>query len=126
MACNLVLTVAHQPIFFPTTRYAPAAHPFACDARSLSLTTPAAATQPESERLDLQYEILKVLFGMRNHFAPLQDPKKILDIGTGTGKWAIEIGTHWALCGLGLMHLADYVKGPSIRTLTYEKALSRG
>lgn len=49
-------------------------------------------TQPESERLDLQYELLKVLFGMRDYFAPLHDPRKILDIGTGTGKWAIEMG----------------------------------
>ncbi|PSN62667.1 S-adenosyl-L-methionine-dependent methyltransferase [Corynespora cassiicola Philippines] len=46
----------------------------------------------ENERLDLQYEILKVLFKGRNFFAPLKDPKRILDIGTGTGKWAIEMG----------------------------------
>lgn len=44
--------------------------------------------------MDLQYEILKVLFKGRNFFAPLKDPRKILDIGTGTGKWAIEMGTY--------------------------------
>jgi ubiquinone/menaquinone biosynthesis C-methylase UbiE len=33
-----------------------------------------------------------VLLKGRNHFAPLEDPRKILDIGTGTGKWAIEMG----------------------------------
>lgn len=48
--------------------------------------------QYETERLDLQYEILKVLFKGRNFFAPLKDPRRILDIGTGTGKWAIEMG----------------------------------
>lgn len=48
--------------------------------------------QYENERLDLQYEILKVLFKGRNYFAPLKDPRRILDIGTGTGKWAIEMG----------------------------------
>ncbi|KAF2278458.1 S-adenosyl-L-methionine-dependent methyltransferase [Westerdykella ornata] len=48
--------------------------------------------QSENERLDLQYEILKVLLKGRNYFAPLKDPRKILDIGTGTGKWAIEMG----------------------------------
>lgn len=42
--------------------------------------------------MDLQYEILKVLFKGRNFFAPLKEPLKILDIGTGTGKWAIEMG----------------------------------
>jgi ubiquinone/menaquinone biosynthesis C-methylase UbiE len=42
--------------------------------------------------MDLQYEILKVLFKGRAHFAPLKQPRKILDIGTGSGKWAIEMG----------------------------------
>ena len=42
--------------------------------------------------MDVQYEIIKVLFKFRNFFAPLQDPRRILDIGTGTGKWAIEMG----------------------------------
>jgi ubiquinone/menaquinone biosynthesis C-methylase UbiE len=46
----------------------------------------------ENERLDLQYEIIKVLFKGRNFYAPLKDPRKIIDIGTGTGKWAIEMG----------------------------------
>ncbi|KAF2835896.1 S-adenosyl-L-methionine-dependent methyltransferase, partial [Patellaria atrata CBS 101060] len=48
--------------------------------------------QPECERMDLQFEILKVLFGGRNYYAPLNDPRRILDIGTGTGKWAIQMG----------------------------------
>ncbi|KAF2800784.1 S-adenosyl-L-methionine-dependent methyltransferase [Melanomma pulvis-pyrius CBS 109.77] len=51
--------------------------------------------QYENERLDLQYEILKVLFKGRNFYAPLKDPRKILDIGTGTGKWAIEMGNRF-------------------------------
>ncbi|KAF2459535.1 S-adenosyl-L-methionine-dependent methyltransferase [Lineolata rhizophorae] len=50
---------------------------------------------PELERQDLQYEILKVLFGGRNFFAPLDNPKDILDIGCGTGKWAIEMGCYF-------------------------------
>ena len=52
--------------------------------------------QLENERMDLQYEIIKVLLKGRNFFAPIRDPRKILDIGTGTGKWAIEMGT-WLL-----------------------------
>lgn len=48
--------------------------------------------QFENERMDLQYEILKVLFKGKSYFAPLEDPRRILDIGTGTGKWAIEMG----------------------------------
>jgi hypothetical protein len=48
--------------------------------------------QIENERLDLQYELLKVVYGGRHYFAPLQKPKKILDIGTGTGMWCLEMG----------------------------------
>jgi len=46
----------------------------------------------EIDRLDFQYEILKYTFQDRNYFAPLSNPKRILDIGTGTGQWAIEMG----------------------------------
>lgn len=46
----------------------------------------------ESDRLDLQYEALKTLHGGKIYFAPLKDPKRILDIGTGTGTWPIEMG----------------------------------
>lgn len=46
----------------------------------------------ESDRLDLQYEALKMLHDDMIYFAPLKDPTRILDIGTGTGIWAIEMG----------------------------------
>lgn len=39
----------------------------------------------------MQHFILEKLFGGRAHFAPLQDPKKILDIGTGTGLWVLDM-----------------------------------
>ncbi|ORY11996.1 S-adenosyl-L-methionine-dependent methyltransferase [Clohesyomyces aquaticus] len=47
--------------------------------------------QVEIDRLDLQHEILKCLFGGRSHFAPLKNPKHVVDIGTGTGKWATDM-----------------------------------
>jgi hypothetical protein len=46
----------------------------------------------ESDRLDLQYQALKMLHDDKIYFAPLKDPKRILDIGTGTGIWPIEMG----------------------------------
>ncbi|TVY57205.1 Secondary metabolism regulator LAE1 [Lachnellula cervina] len=46
----------------------------------------------ETDRLDFQYEILKYCFLDRNYFAPLDKPQRILDIGTGTGQWAVEMG----------------------------------
>lgn len=47
--------------------------------------------QPENERLDLQYDILSVVLNQRPHLAPLTNPRKILDVGTGTGVWALEM-----------------------------------
>ena len=47
--------------------------------------------EQESDRLDLLHKLYEVaLFGAL-HFSPLQDPRRILDLGTGTGIWAIEM-----------------------------------
>lgn len=36
-----------------------------------------------------------LLAGGHLHLAPLVSPMKILDIGTGTGIWAIEMADHY-------------------------------
>jgi SAM-dependent methyltransferase len=41
----------------------------------------------------MQHAIIKALFGQRNWFAPLKRPKRMLDIGCGTGRWCLEMGT---------------------------------
>ncbi|KAK7428821.1 hypothetical protein QQZ08_004591 [Neonectria magnoliae] len=50
----------------------------------------------EQQRLDLQHHIWRLLLGGRLYTAPLPDPReqrelRILDLGTGTGIWAIEM-----------------------------------
>lgn len=50
---------------------------------------------PERERLVLQNESLMKLFGGRLFFSPLSrsnPPRYILDIATGLGEWAIQMG----------------------------------
>ncbi|KAH7378742.1 S-adenosyl-L-methionine-dependent methyltransferase [Pyrenochaeta sp. MPI-SDFR-AT-0127] len=59
-------------------RYMAGAYPFPND-------------EAERERLDMQHAIIKALFGQRNWFAPLKRPKRVLDIGCGTGKWCLEM-----------------------------------
>lgn len=52
----------------------------------------------EQERLNLQTAAMTRLFGGRLFFAPLKKstpPRRILDIATGTGEWAIEIGDYF-------------------------------
>ncbi|KAI0516895.1 S-adenosyl-L-methionine-dependent methyltransferase [Xylaria bambusicola] len=44
----------------------------------------------EQERLDLQHIICLKVFNDRLALAPIQNPPRVLDFGTGTGTWAIE------------------------------------
>jgi methylase of polypeptide subunit release factors len=49
----------------------------------------------EVERLDEQYHTLKILLDGRSYLAPLSrdgPPQNILDIATGSGSWAIDMG----------------------------------
>lgn len=50
--------------------------------------------EQELDRLDMQHHIWKQINDSKLYFAPLQDPKRILDIGTGSGIWPIEMGKH--------------------------------
>lgn len=43
-------------------------------------------------RLDLSHLMFQKLLDGRLHLAPLDHPKRILDLGTGTGIWALEMG----------------------------------
>lgn len=45
---------------------------------------------PEQEREDMKHAMVTNLCGGRLHFAPLENPQKILDLGTGTGIWVID------------------------------------
>ncbi|HKD75626.1 MAG TPA: methyltransferase domain-containing protein, partial [Ktedonobacterales bacterium] len=44
----------------------------------------------EAKRLDLQHYILRQIL-QSNTVAPISNPRRILDAGCGTGRWAIEI-----------------------------------
>ncbi len=48
--------------------------------------------EQENNRLDIFHHICLLLLGGKLHLAPIQHPQRILDVGTGTGIWAIEIG----------------------------------
>lgn len=45
----------------------------------------------EQERLDLQHHTFKIFLDGKLHIAPLVYPRRVLDLGTGTGIWAIEM-----------------------------------
>ena len=46
----------------------------------------------ELDRLDLTHQMLRITMRNKLHFAPFDGKSaKILDVGTGTGIWAIEM-----------------------------------
>jgi len=50
--------------------------------------------QDEKDRLDIMHKLFEVRLEGKLHMAPIgEDPQRILDIGTGTGIWAMDIGT---------------------------------
>jgi hypothetical protein len=65
--------------------------------------------EPEQEREDMKHAMIINLCGGRLHYAPLENPQEILDIGTGTGIWAI-----------------DSMSNPSFRYSNGLSAISRG
>ncbi|KAI4272083.1 MAG: hypothetical protein L6R35_006495, partial [Caloplaca aegaea] len=50
--------------------------------------------EAEQDRLDVTHQKLRILLDNKLLLCPVQDPKRVLDVGTGTGIWAIEYGTH--------------------------------
>ncbi|KAF8245759.1 S-adenosyl-L-methionine-dependent methyltransferase [Wilcoxina mikolae CBS 423.85] len=45
----------------------------------------------EQDRLDLHHEIFLQILDGKLHLAPIESPHRILDVGTGTGIWAIDM-----------------------------------
>lgn len=47
----------------------------------------------EQDRMDLQHQICLLALEGKLHKSPaLRKPRRILDVGTGTGVWAIDCG----------------------------------
>ncbi len=48
----------------------------------------------ETNRLDFQHYMLRSFF-RGNYLAPIRQPRDILDVGCGTGRWAMELATEF-------------------------------
>lgn len=46
--------------------------------------------EAEQDRLDLQHHLYRLILGGSLYVAPIKGPQRVLDVGTGTGIWAIE------------------------------------
>lgn len=60
--------------------------------KSVSAATdyPIPEDEMEQERLELQHQLFSMTFDGKLYLAPLEgDPENVLDLGTGTGTWAM-------------------------------------
>jgi len=51
--------------------------------------------EQEQDRMDLLHHIYAIVLGGGLHLAPLKDPNHALDLGTGTGIWAIDFADQY-------------------------------
>lgn len=73
----------------------------------------------EVSRLDLQHYALREALGA-NYFAPIGRPERILDVGTGTARWCVDMAAEFPRAvAIGL----DLTAGPSQRAPRYELVL---
>ncbi|PGG97149.1 hypothetical protein AJ79_09330 [Helicocarpus griseus UAMH5409] len=64
--------------------------------------------EPEQERLDMFHHIVTLSCGKKLHLAPFNpDGARILDLGTGTGIWAIEMGDTYPKAELVSQHTEE-------------------
>jgi methyltransferase family protein len=45
----------------------------------------------EAYRLDVQHYAIRLMLGL-NLLAPVEEPRRVLDVGCGTGRWCLEVG----------------------------------
>ncbi|KAL1961620.1 hypothetical protein VTN77DRAFT_1395 [Rasamsonia byssochlamydoides] len=48
--------------------------------------------ETEADRLDILHEMVLTMMDMKLFLAPIESPQRVIDLGTGTGIWAIDFG----------------------------------
>ncbi|KAJ4306204.1 hypothetical protein N0V88_001000 [Collariella sp. IMI 366227] len=77
--------------------------------------------EEENGRVNDQYEITRLVMDERLHLAPFTDahpPRKVLDIATGTGSWAIDMGDKYPeaqIIGTDLSPIQPDLVPPNVR-----------
>lgn len=67
--------------------------------------------EQEQDRLDMFHHVWLSLMNGETHKVPLKNPKKVLDLGAGTGIWAIEFGDQFPDCSVEGVDLSPIQPG---------------
>merc|ERR1712000_207996 len=74
--------------------------------------------EPEQERENMKHAMIVHACNGKLHFAPLVKPRDILDVGTGTGIWAIDMGDEYPeaeIKGIDLSPIQPMWVPPNVR-----------
>ncbi|EPQ64713.1 hypothetical protein BGT96224_A20736 [Blumeria graminis f. sp. tritici 96224] len=76
----------------------------------------------EKERLERVYKAIDTVFDGKAIFAPLKNPQRIVDMGTGTGIWAIDVGDQYPeahVVGIDLSPIQPKWVAPNVEVPTH-------
>lgn len=45
----------------------------------------------QNDQLDIAHHMFLILLNQKLHLAPIKDPKRVLDLGCGTGIWCMDM-----------------------------------
>lgn len=68
--------------------------------------------EQELDRLDMQHHMFKLINEGRLFFAPVKNPQRILDIGTGSGIWPMEMGMLPPLPSFDVLERTPFLTNP--------------
>jgi SAM-dependent methyltransferase len=77
----------------------------------------------EQERMDMHYHSLRLALKNRHWIAPIEDPKSILDVGTGTGIWAMDVADDYPstqIIGIDLSPIQPTAVPPNLQFLVMD------
>jgi len=59
--------------------------------------------QEEADRLEEQNSMFDIVFDGRLFFPPVEEPKRVLDCGYGSGSWAVVVAEEYPECDVRLV-----------------------
>jgi len=74
--------------------------------------------EAELDRVDIAYHAIRMSMGNKLYYAPISNPTAVLDVGTGTGIWAIDFGDAYEaadVVGIDLSPTQPTLVPPNVR-----------